>query len=289
MADRIDIVVVYKIDRLTRSLADFARLIEVFERHKVSFVSVTQQSNTTTSMGRLMLNILLSFAQFEREVTGERIRDKIAASKRKGIWAVTSRWATRSRSASSWWSRATPRSCGAFSSASSSCAPTRDKTDALLRGLLYDMNGVKYHVTFSTKASGKRYRYYIPKADKRYGYRTSATGPIPADQIEEVVVNLVLQALQSPESVQALWNHVRTQYPEIAEPAAVLAMRRLAEVWKALFPAEQVRLVNLLIERVVLLSDGIDIVWREVGWKELAGELAPETIGGEMLEAEAAE
>lgn len=66
-------------------------------------------------------------------------------------------------------------------------------------------------------------------------------------------------------------------------------MRRLAEVWKALFPAEQVRLVNLLIERVVLLSDGIDIVWREVGWKELAGELAPETIGGEMLEAEAAE
>jgi site-specific DNA recombinase len=86
MADQIDIVVVYKIDRLTRSLADFARLIEVFERHKVSFVSVTQQFNTTTSMGRLMLNILLSFAQFEREVTGERIRDKIAASKRKGMW-----------------------------------------------------------------------------------------------------------------------------------------------------------------------------------------------------------
>jgi site-specific DNA recombinase len=85
-ADQIDIVVVYKIDRLTRSLTDFSRLIEVFERHKVSFVSVTQQFNTTTSMGRLMLNILLSFAQFEREVTGERIRDKIAASKRKGLW-----------------------------------------------------------------------------------------------------------------------------------------------------------------------------------------------------------
>lgn len=151
------------------------------------------------------------------------------------------------------------------------------------------MNGVKYHVTFSTKASGKRYRYYIPKADKRYGYRTSTTGPIPADQIEDVVVNRLLQALQSPESVQAVWNQVRAQYPEIAEPAVALAMRRLAEVWKALFPAEQVRLVNLLIERVVLLSDGIDIVWREVGWKEPAGELAPERIGGEMLEAEAAE
>lgn len=82
----IDIVVVYKIDRLTRSLTDFSRMVEVFEQHKVSFVSVTQQFNTTTSMGRLMLNILLSFAQFEREVTGERIRDKIEASKRKGIW-----------------------------------------------------------------------------------------------------------------------------------------------------------------------------------------------------------
>ncbi len=83
---RIDIVVVYKIDRLTRSLADFSRMVDVFERWSVSFVSVTQQFNTTTSMGRLTLNILLSFAQFEREVTGERIRDKIAAAKKKGMW-----------------------------------------------------------------------------------------------------------------------------------------------------------------------------------------------------------
>ena len=83
---KVDIVVVYKIDRLTRSLADFSKLVEVFDRQGISFVSVTQQFNTTTSMGRLMLNVLLSFAQFEREVTGERIRDKIAASKRKGMW-----------------------------------------------------------------------------------------------------------------------------------------------------------------------------------------------------------
>ena len=85
-AGKIDIIVVYKIDRLTRSLADFARMVELFERHQVSFVSVTQAFNTTTSMGRLTLNVLLSFAQFEREVTGERIRDKIAASKAKGMW-----------------------------------------------------------------------------------------------------------------------------------------------------------------------------------------------------------
>jgi Resolvase, N terminal domain len=82
---KIDVIVVYKVDRLTRSLADFAKLVELFDAHGVSFVSVTQQFNTTTSMGRLTLNVLLSFAQFEREVTSERIRDKVAASKRKGL------------------------------------------------------------------------------------------------------------------------------------------------------------------------------------------------------------
>src|ERR1035437_8027302 len=83
---RIDTIVVYKVDRLTRSLADFAKLVELFDEHGISFVSVTQAFNTTTSMGRLTLNVLLSFAQFEREVKGERIRDKIAASKKKGFW-----------------------------------------------------------------------------------------------------------------------------------------------------------------------------------------------------------
>jgi site-specific DNA recombinase len=85
-ARKIDVIVVYKVDRLTRSLADFAKLVELFDAHGISFVSVTQQFNTTTSMGRLTLNVLLSFAQFEREVTSERIRDKIGASKRKGLW-----------------------------------------------------------------------------------------------------------------------------------------------------------------------------------------------------------
>ena len=83
-AGKVDVIVVYKVDRLTRSLADFAKLVELFDQHDVSFVSVTQQFNTTTSMGRLTLNVLLSFAQFEREVTSERIRDKIAASKAQG-------------------------------------------------------------------------------------------------------------------------------------------------------------------------------------------------------------
>src|SRR4249920_110250 len=85
-AGKVNTVVVYKVDRLTRSLADFAKLVELFDQHAVSFVSITQSFNTTSSMGRLTLNVLLSFAQFEREVIGERVRDKIAASKRKGIW-----------------------------------------------------------------------------------------------------------------------------------------------------------------------------------------------------------
>jgi len=85
-AKQVDIIIVYKVDRLSRSLSDFVRLVDLFDQHGVSFVSVTQQFNTSTSMGRLTLNVLLSFAQFEREITGERIRDKIAASKRKGMW-----------------------------------------------------------------------------------------------------------------------------------------------------------------------------------------------------------
>ena len=374
-SDQVDIVVVYKIDRLTRSLTDFARLIEVFERHQVSFVSVTQQFNTTSSMGRLMLNILLSFAQFEREVTGERIRDKIAASKRKGIWMggytplgyeVHDRklWIVKDdaeivrriferfivlrsttevsrelvqdglrtkpiRIKDGSMRNGTPMDkkfvsailrnpiyIGEIRHKEATYAGqhepivtrplwdqaqaihaedanirkgktrTKNKTNALLRGLLYDMNGVKYHVSFSTNRSGKKYRYYVPKTDQQYGYGASMTGPIPADQIEEVVVNLLLQALHSPESVQAVWNQVQDEYPNITEPTVVLAMQNLASLWSQIFPAEQIRLVNLLIERVTLLSDGIDITWREMGWSNLAGELQPQTIGGEALEME---
>lgn len=119
----IDIIVVYKVDRLTRSLADFAKLVEMFDRHGVSFVSVTQQFNTTTSMGRLTLNVLLSFPQFEREVTSERIRDKIAASKRKGLWVGgMTRSATTPRTERSLSMRPRPSACAPSSVAISSSA-----------------------------------------------------------------------------------------------------------------------------------------------------------------------
>jgi DNA invertase Pin-like site-specific DNA recombinase len=125
-AHRIDVIVVYKVDRLTRSLADFAKLVELFDTHQVSFVSVTQAFNTTTSMGRLTLNVLLSFAQFEREVTGERIRDKIAASKRKASgWEASFPSAIGSRTGRSMWSRSMPPSYeisfGVISRSAASC------------------------------------------------------------------------------------------------------------------------------------------------------------------------
>ena len=109
-AGRVDTIVVYKIDRLTRALADFAKIVEILDARGASFVSVTQQFNTTTSMGRLTLNVLLSFAQFEREVIGERIRDKIAASKKKGCgWAACRRSVTRRWTASLSSSTARPK------------------------------------------------------------------------------------------------------------------------------------------------------------------------------------
>jgi DNA invertase Pin-like site-specific DNA recombinase len=111
-AGKVQIVVVYKVDRLTRSLADFAKIVDVLDAHGASFVSVTQSFNTTTSMGRLTLNMLLSFAQFEREIAGERIRDKIAASKAKGMWmAARFRSATTSRIASHRECDSRPRRC----------------------------------------------------------------------------------------------------------------------------------------------------------------------------------
>ena len=120
----IDVVVVYKIDRLSRSLADFARLVEVFDRHAVTFVSVTQSFNTTTSMGRLTLNILLSFAQFEREVTAERIRDKVAASRKKGIWmGGVPPYGYGWRTASWWWTGRGPSRCAGSLRASWRSAP----------------------------------------------------------------------------------------------------------------------------------------------------------------------
>ena len=362
---KIDIVVVYKIDRLTRSLGDFSRLIEVFERQRVSFVSVTQQFNTTTSMGRLMLNVLLSFAQFEREVTGERIRDKIAASKAKGMWMgghpplgyriedrrlivvdveadlvrrifrdfVQCRSTTdlvRQLAADGKTNKQgkpfskqmlyklmhnrvylgeIPHKGKSYPGAHEAIIDQalwdaahailaennrqrtsetwqRRQPEALLLGLFYTADGEKFQPAFTKKASGKRYRYYVPNRKVRFGADASPAGRVPAEPVEQMVLAQIHAALMSPEMVQSVWDVTREKYPELSEPEVVLPLRQMAQVWEQLFPAERLRIVQLLIERVTLRDEGIEITWRDAGWATLAGEMRPGTIGAELLELE---
>ncbi len=369
-AGRVNIIVVYKIDRLSRSLSDFAKMVDIFDRFGVSFSAVTQQINSATSMGRLMLNVLLSFAQFEREVTGERIRDKFAASKAKGIWMggvvpmgyrvqdrkllVVPQEAEVIRRVFRDYARSqcttdlvrdfmaegltTKRGIpfgkqaiykilhnrmylgemihkgksfpgehaaivdrdlwdGAHAVLSKDtqqrrvATMTRNSPVALLRGLLYAPNGKKMIPSAVVKKAqgGKRYRYYLDSKNGRYGKGPDTFGTLGADQIECLVIEHVVAALQSPASVQAVWDAVRTQTSDIDEPHVVLAMNNLGAIWQTLFPAEQVRIVNLLIERVQLTQESVEIQWRQTGWAALVGEFKVGTIGAELAELELAE
>ena len=372
---KIDMVVIYKIDRLSRSLADFARMVEIFDRYSVSFSAVTQQINSATSMGRLMLNVLLSFAQFEREVTGERIRDKIAASKRKGLWMggvpplgydvenrqlvineteaaivrrifqemltnasttqisaqlnaeglTTKAWTTRDGRTrkgirfdkkylykllrnriylgelshkGSWYPGAHPAIINAelwdrvhqvlAKDAHTRAGETRvlGRTEALLRGLLFAPNGEKMYPTYARKRQ-KQYRYYFSKSEARYGAAEKAYDRIPADEVEAATVAQIKTVLGSPEAIASVCQHIRKLGSPVDEDQAVMAMGRLGDVWEQLYSLEQHRIVNLMIERVDLVSGGLKIKWRELGWKELIGEFVPDSIGSELVEMEA--
>ena len=378
-ARRVDIVVVYKIDRLTRSLVDFSKMVEVFERHGVSFVSVTQQFNTTTSMGRLTLNILLSFAQFEREVTGEHIRDKIAAAKKKGMWmggvptlgydvvnrllvvneveaavvrrifekmltigsptqiaakltaegVTTKAWTTqdgrvrtgaridkkylhkllRNRiyvgelsNRGTWYPGVHPpiidrTSWDAVHSvlardshARSVETKIRGRNDALLRGLLYAPSGERMYPTYSRK-NGRKYQYYVSKSESRFGAPGKGYERLPAAEIEATVVAQIRTVLTSPESIAAVVRHVQRNGAPVDEATTVLAMGRLNNDWDQLFPAEQHRIANLMIERIDLVHtdemQGVRVKWRELGWDALIGEFVPGSVGAELLEVEA--
>jgi len=371
---RIDIVVVYKIDRLTRSLADFSKMIEVFERYGVSFVSVTQQFNTTTSMGRLMLNVLLSFAQFEREVTGERVRDKIAAAKRKGLWmggvpplgydvqnrllvvnereaavvrrifeemltigsttqiarnltaegVTTKSWMTQDGQfrpgaridkkyiykvvrhriyrgelshKGNWYPGAHPAIIdqdlwdrvhailAKDSHARSVQTKSRSRTDALLRGLLYDPTGERMYPTYGRK-NGRTYRYYVSRAEARFGAADKTYERIPAGEVEVATVAQIKTVLSSPEAITAVWQAIQQQGAPVDEETVVMSMHTLGNVWERLFPVEQHRIANLMIERVDLVPGGLKVKWREIGWKSLIQEFTPNTIGEELVEAE---
>ena len=364
---RIDVVVVYKIDRLSRSLSDFAQMVDLFDAHGVTFVSVTQQFNTTTSMGRLTLNILLSFAQFEREVTGERIRDKISASKAKGMWMggtpplgydvrdrklvvneseaalvrdIFARYAETGSAAQLvrelqieghttkvWVAQNGRRHDGkvidqqclftmlrnrlylgeithkgqsfpgqhepivstdlwaavhAFIDGRKQGPRTRYKKEpALLTGLLYAPDGQRMLPTYTQKKNGKRYRYYVPYLEKRqsagatYDHTRPNIGPLPALEIETAVLAQVHKALQEPEMIISVWQAgmALRERQEMDEPTVLVAMRQMSEVWENLFPIEQNRIMRLLIDRVQLHEDGLDIIWQDDSWQRFCREL----------------
>jgi site-specific DNA recombinase len=380
---RIDVVVVYKIDRLSRSLSDFARIVDLFDAHNVTFVSVTQQFNTTTSMGRLTLNILLSFAQFEREVTGERIRDKLAASKARGMWMggmpplgydvrerklvinepeaalvrdIFARYAEHGSAAQlvrelqiegyttkSWVTQGGRQRVGRvidqqylFSmmrcriylgeisnhgksypgqhqaiitrelwEAAHVIIDQRKKgprilhTDspALLAGLLYAPDGQRMLPTFTQKKNGKRYRYYVPYLEKRLAAGSTldtnrrSMGPLPAAEIEAAVLAQIHQVLQGPEMIIGVWQAgmAMQDREELDEPTVLVALRQISTVWEHLFPTERHRILRLLIERVQLRDEGLDIIWRDDSWHQFRRELEQHPLIAEQRDLAATE
>ena len=364
-ASKIDIVVVYKIDRLTRSLTDFSRMVEVFERQGVSFVSVTQAFNTTSSMGRLTLNVLLSFAQFEREVTGERIRDKIAAAKRKGMWmggipplgydvvnrklvpneketkivryifkrfvelgsttklikelrldGVTSKsWTTQGgihregkpittgliydilnnrtylgelRHKDQWHKGEHPplveRSLWDAVRAILAKNPrvrandTRARIPFLLKGIVEGHDGQALTSWYTRKKNGRIYRYYLPVQENKAYAGASGLPRIPAVELESLVLEQMRGSLRSSDMIAKITEEVARHDASWDEAQVSVAMTRMDTVWDQLFPAEQQRIVRLLVEKVVVSPHSIEVRFRENGLKQFVSELRPVTM-----------
>ena len=352
----VDVVVVYKIDRLSRSLMDFSKLVEVFDRNDVTFASITQSFNTTTSMGRLTLNILLSFAQFEREVTAERIRDKVKASRMRGIFmggtpplgyhvkdrkllvdqerAEEVRWifmrfleigsATELAKAVQDRGLLTPRGnridkkylyrmlnnrtyIGEAIHKNKSYPGEHDAiidrniwdkvhqilkesprkrannsrahTPALLKGLLYGPDGVAFSPSHTRK--GRRlYKYYVSQTILKYGAGSCPVGRVPAGEIEAAVLDQLRAVFRQPEIIAGTWKAARAQGGEFNEAETREALLQLDPLWDELFPAEQARIVALLVDRVDVGTEGLSLRLRIDGLNELAREMQS-TRGGQ--------
>jgi DNA invertase Pin-like site-specific DNA recombinase len=345
----VDVVVVYKIDRLSRSLMDFSKLVEVFDRNNVTFVSVTQSFNTTTSMGRLTLNILLSFAQFEREVTAERIRDKVRASRMKGIFmggtppygykpkdrklviddaeAKNVRWifsrfleigsATelarevarrgihtprgnpmsknflyRMLNNRAYIGEAVHKGTGyageherlidqrAWEHVQSILQEsprlrannTRTETPALLKGLIYGEDGAAFSPTHTRKGD-RLYRYYVSQTVLKHGAGKCPVARVPAAEIEAAVIDQIRGMLRAPEVVVATWRAAQPECDGLAEDEVREALAALDPLWAELFPAEQARIVHLLIERVDVAADGLKLRFRDKGLAQMVTEV----------------
>jgi DNA invertase Pin-like site-specific DNA recombinase len=344
----VDVVIVYKIDRLSRSLMDFSKLVEVFDRNGVTFVSVTQSFNTTTSMGRLTLNILLSFAQFEREVTAERIRDKFRASRMKGMWmggcpplgyevrdrklvinpddAAQVRWVfdrfveigSGTELARELSERGITTSRGhridkkfiyrmlnnrAYigeavhkgesypgehdaiigretwdkvhlilqESPRKRAARTRADTPSLLKGLLFGPDGAAFSPTH-TRKGGKLYRYYVSQSVLKHGAGSCPISRISAGEIEAAVIGQLRAVFRQPEIVAGTWKAARTDEDGITEADARAALQQLDPLWDELFPAEQARIVALLVERIDIGLEGLTVRLRVDGISGLTAE-----------------
>jgi site-specific DNA recombinase len=340
----VDVVVVYKIDRLSRSLMDFSKLVEVFDRNSVTFVSVTQSFNTTTSMGRLTLNILLSFAQFEREVTAERIRDKVRASRMKGIWmggpvplgydvkdrklvvndaeaakvsAVFLRFVEvgsatvlarelrgdgfRNKQGTlidkgylyrllnnrvyrgdamhkgtaypgehqaiindELWGRAHAILGESPRKRANNC---RSQMPALLKGLLFTATGAAMTPS-STKKGSRQYRYYVSMDVIKNRETGEGDSPrrLAADTVESAVINEIRRVLRTPDTVaQVLATLARDGHDDIAEADAISALQGFQGLWGQLFPAEQARIIQLLVRRVTVTAEGLVLDLRTDG------------------------
>jgi DNA invertase Pin-like site-specific DNA recombinase len=378
-ADLVDVVVVYKVDRLSRSLTDFARLVEVFDRHGVSFVWVTQAFNTTTSMGRLTLNILLSFAQFEREVTAERIRDKFRSSRAKGMWmgghpplgydvenrklvvneteaalvrriferfvalgsatllvkelnadgCRTKSWTTQSgrqregrpfdkgylyrllnnrvylgeavHKGKSYpgehraiVNRVLWKKVHAIlaENARTRANRTRAGTPAPLKGLLRCTACGAAMTPSHTRRRGRLYRYYVCLKGMKNGAESCPVRSVAAAEIEGVVLGQVRRLLQAPEIVArtvAACHELSDGDGDAGarEREVHEALGRLDEVWDELFPAEQTRILRLLVEGIDVAPDGIDVRLRTAGIHSLVGELIAEGGDGSAAGADA--
>ncbi len=349
-AGRIDVVVVYKIDRLSRSLMDFSKLVDIFDRQGVTFVSVTQSFNTTTSMGRLTLNILLSFAQFEREVIGERIRDKVAASRKKGMWmggnpplgydvrerklvinnqeAATVRMiferflgvgsatvlARTLATEGVTMKRGKPINKGYLykllnnqvyigmavhkgtaypgeheaiigrdlwdkvhaiikESPRTRANHTRARTPALLKGFIFGADG-RAMTPVHTRKGGRLYRYYVAAKLLKGETPTGVVRRVPAAEIEAAVIDHVRGLLRTPEVIVATWRAARDQDDGLSEAEVRAALQSLDPLWDELFPAEQARVLRLLIERVEVRPEGLDLRFRIDGLQSLVADIA---------------
>ena len=348
-AGLIDVVVTYKLDRLSRSLTNFVRLIELFDRHNAVFVSITQQFSTTSSMGRLTLNILLSFAQFERELTGERIRDKFFQSRKRGLWmgghaplgydvrdrklminageaelvkhvfgrflqvGSATKLVQELNSAGHRTKRGKPFDKGVLykllnnrtyvgevehkgtpypgehdaivdrdtwgkvhailaENAHRRASRTRAATPALLKGLIFGHDGHAMAPSH-TRRRGRLYRFYRTTTALKLGHNACPIRSVPAGDVEAAVIGQIRALLGAPEVVVRVWRAAHLEDQGIDEREVVEALQRLDPLWDQLFPAEQARIVQLLVERVTVRLDGLEIRLRVEGIASVVEDL----------------